>query len=191
MRVSRSLALLACAAVALAAGCNGSPPEGAEGRDVVRPALGFAIDVPEGWTWRDLAGDVVLEIFRQPAPAKGEGGTNDGRRGAKRSRPVVHVVVVDREDITLDEWADQTIASSKEMQVDLDVGGREGATLADGREALAVTLNSPRGIEPLIQRMLLVVTEGRAYALLATVPESDMATTEKAVTECFDSFVVW
>lgn len=191
MRASCPVTMLACAAVIALAGCTGEPPEAALGREVVRPALGFAIDVPDGWTWNDVAGDVVLEIVRRPPGAAGESPKVDGGPRPKRSRPVVHVVVVDREDATLDGWADKAIAGSKELQANLEVAGRKAAKLADGREALALTLRSERGIEPLVQQLLLAVTEARAYAVLATAPESDMEAAEPAFKECFDSFVVW
>lgn len=191
MRASRSVAMLVCAALAAAAGCTGEPPEAARGRDVVRPALGFAIDVPDGWTWNDVAGDVVLEIVRRPPAARGEGGASDGGSRPRRSRPVVHVVVVDRDGATLDGWADKAIESSKELQPDLEVVGRRAAKLADGREALSLTLKSERGLDPLVQQLLLTVTEARAHALLATAPESDVGAAEPAFKECFDSFIVW
>lgn len=192
MRASRPVAMLACAALAAAVGCTGEPPEAARGRDVVRPALGFAIDVPDGWMWNDVAGDVVLEIVRRPSGAKGEGQPPDGGPRPKRSGPLVHVVVVDREGTTLDGWADRAITSSKELQSDLEVAGRAPAKLADGREALALTLRSERGLEPLVQQLLLTVTEARAYAVLATAPENGAAAeAEPAFKECFDSFVVW
>ena len=191
MRASCPVTMLACAAVIALAGCTGEPPEAARGREVVRPALGFAIDVPDGWTWNDVAGDVVLEIVRRPPGAAGESPKADGGPRPKRSRPVVHVVVVDREDATLDGWADKAIAGSRELQANLEVAGRKAAKLADGQEALALTLRSERGIEPLVQQLLLAVTEARAYAVLATAPESDMEAAEPAFKECFDSFVVW
>lgn len=189
MATFRPAMVLALAAAVLAAGCDGAPPEAARGRDVVRPALGFALNVPEGWTWRDLAGDVVLEIFRQAADAGADAG--EAARGEKRARPVVHVVVVDREGATLDEWADQALEASKELQADLEVVGRRKALRDDGREALTLTLKSPRGLEPIVQRMLLVVTDVRACAVLATAPESDVAGAEAAFKECFDSLLVW
>ncbi len=196
MRLPRLLTLAVAAAVALAAGCEGRPPKAAEGRDVTRPALGFALDVPEGWTWRDLDGDVVLEVFRQapPAGSQAKGAADagaDAAAAAKRTRPVIHVVVVDRAGATPATWADDAVASSREIQADLEVAGREPATLADGREALALTLKSPRGLEPIVQRMVLAVTATRAYALMVTAPESDMARIGPEVEECFRTFVVW
>jgi hypothetical protein len=66
-------AIAALAAMALAAGCGDRVPPEARGRDVVRPHLGFAVNVPEGWNFRDLDGDVALEIYPQPpASAAGE-----------------------------------------------------------------------------------------------------------------------
>jgi hypothetical protein len=192
MRLPRLLTLAVAAAVALAAGCEGRPPKAAEGRDVTRPALGFALDVPEGWTWRDLDGDVVLEVFRQEAPAGPQAkGAAEADAAAKRTRPVIHVVVVDRAGATPETWADDAVASSREIQADLEVAGREPATLADGREALALTLKNPRGLEPIVQRMVLAVTGTRAYALMVTAPESDMARIGPEVEACFRTFVVW
>jgi len=191
-----------CAALAVAAGCEGRPPAAAEGRSVRRPALGFALDVPDGWTWRDLDGDVVLEIFRQepaakppatdaaPAAATDAAGT-DAAPPERRARPVVHVVVIDRAGATPDTWADEAVASSRELQSDLEVAARQPATLADGREALALTLKNPRGLEPVVQRMLLAVTDRRAYALLATAPETDLAAVRPQIETCFKTFVVW
>jgi hypothetical protein len=192
MRLPRLLTLAIAAAVALAAGCEGRPPKAAEGRDVIRPALGFALDVPEGWTWRDLDGDVVLEVFRQEAPAGPQTkGAADAGAAAKRTRPVIHIVVVDRAGATPETWADDAVASSREIQADLEVAGREPATLADGRDALALTLKNPRGLEPIVQRMVLAVTGKRAYALMVTAPESDMARIGPEVEACFRTFVVW
>ena len=56
-------------ATLVAGGCEGRMPAEAAGRSLVRPALGLALDVPQGWTFRDLSGDVVLEIYPAPAAA--------------------------------------------------------------------------------------------------------------------------
>jgi hypothetical protein len=77
------------------------------------------------------------------------------------------------------------------LQSDLEVVSRRPAKLTDGREALLVILKSPRGVQPIIQRMLLAMTERRAYAVLATAPEPDLATSEPAIKKTFDSFIVW
>lgn len=209
MRWRRLLVAAGCVALAVAAGCEGRPPAAAEGRSVRRPALGFALDVPDGWTWRDLDGDVVLEIFRQEpaakppatdaapttktdaAPAGATDAATDAPPVERRARPVVHVVVIDRAGTTPDTWADEAVASSRELQSDLEVTARQPATLADGREALALTLKNPRGLEPVVQRMLLAVTDRRAYALLATAPETDMAAVGPQIETCFKTFVVW
>jgi len=188
MPALRTITMLACAALAAAAGCTAEVPEAARGRDVVRPVLGFAIDVPDGWTWSDVAGDVVLEIVRRPSAETGEGG--EAAR-PKRSHPVVHVVVVDREGVALEEWAEEAVADSKDLQADLQVTGRKAARLTDGHPALALTLRSERALEPLVQQLLLVVTETRACAVVATAPENDAAAAGPAFKECFDSFVVW
>jgi len=193
MSALRLSAALACAALVLAAGCEARPPAEAQGRDVVRPALGFAVDVPPGWTFRELFGDVVLEMFPQaPAapPAKAETPPAAPRAEA-RLRTVIHVVVIDREGVTLDAWADQAVKESQDLQGDLAVLSRTPTRLADGREALLVVLKNPRGAEPLVQRMLLAMTEKRACGVLATGPESDMASADAAIKKCFDSFVAW
>jgi hypothetical protein len=83
------------------------------------------------------------------------------------------------------------VADSRELQSDLEVSGRTKTRLADGREALTLTLKNPRGLKPLVQRMLLAVTERRAYAVLATAAEPDLPAAEPAFKKCFDSFVVW
>jgi hypothetical protein len=190
---------------ALVAGCEARAPKEAEGRDVVRPHLGFAIDVPQGWTFRDLYGDVVLEIYPQgsrggsgpegaaaqtAAPAKAAPAAVTGRAPTP-ARPVVQVVAIDREGIALGDWADQAVKDSKEFQADLEVTDRKPVRLADGREALRLALKNPRGIQPLVQQMLLAVTDRRAYAVLATAPESDRPAAEAAFDKCFNSFVVW
>jgi len=185
--MTRATGLALLAVIALA-GCEARPPAEAAGRDIVRPRLGFTIDVPDGWTFRDLYGDVVLEISPQgPATAAGE----PWQRALGRRIAVVDVVTIDREGIALDAWADQTIKESQEMQSDLEVVSRQARRLADGREALEVVLRNPRNVQPLVQRMLLVMTERRAYAVLATAPESDLPAAEAAFKKCFDSFVVW
>jgi hypothetical protein len=186
------LTILAC----LLAGCGTEPPPDAAGRDVVRPALGFAVDVPEGWTWTDLAGDVVLEMVPRtpgadPADADAPAGDDAERRHRARTGQVVQVAVVDREGMTLDAWADQTVTAARELQADLEVVSREPTRTAGGRDALALVLKNPRGLEPFVQRLWLVQTDIRAYALIATAPESDWPAAQKDVEACIDSFVVW
>jgi hypothetical protein len=185
MRGARLLAVLAVAAAALAAGCEPAVPKEAEGRQVVRPHLRFAIDVPQGWTFRDLYGDVVVEMVPRGTEAAGAKGP------ARRTQPVVDVVAVDSSGRTLDQWADEAVKESQELQSDLEVTLRETVRMADGRPALRVTLKNPRGIQPFIQQMLLVMTDRRAYGVLATAPESDLAAAEAAVGTCFGSLVVW
>jgi len=192
MAVRGPLAMLLLAGAVLAAGCSGAPPPQATGRTVVRPALGFALDVPEGWTWRDLGGDVALEIIEQtPAKTDTSAAAAKEARIEKRGGPVAHVVVVDREGMTLEAWAGQAIKDSQQFQSDLEASPPEKAKLADGREALAVTLKNPRGLRPLVQKMLLATTKHRAYSLMLTAPEPDMAAAEKTFKKSFDSFVVW
>jgi len=189
---------------ALAGGCEDRVPPEARGRDVVRPALGFAVNVPQGWNFRDLAGDVALEIYPQPAPAAAAGESAarpvaETPAGATepplpRARPLlaaVHVSVIDRGEGGLDDWADQAVGESKELQPDLEVVKREPGRLADGREALVLVLQNPRGLEPTVQRMLLVMARHRAYAVVATAPQSALPAVEPAFKKCFDSFVVW
>lgn len=177
----------------LVTGCGPSAPSGANQRDVVRPALGFALDVPDGWTWRDLAGDVVLEAVRRPGGAAQPAASQQqtAPRPDRRSAPVLHVVVIDREGLTLDEWTDYAIRDSRQLQSDLEVVSRDKTQLTDGREALRVILKNPRSVEPLIQRMLLTATKSKAYALILTAPEGELAAAESATQKCFDSFVVW
>jgi len=205
------------------AGCASAPPPEAEGADVVRPALGFAIDVPPGWTVTDLAGDVVLELLPppegagKPTPAPQEragesasaaaaptaGGASPTARSTeaarlrhrRRTRPVIHVAVVDREGLGLAEWADRAVAAEKELQPDLEVLERRPARLAapggGAREALDLVLRTRRSLEPLRQRLRLVMTDRRAYAVIATAPESRWPGIEAQVRACFDSLVVW
>jgi len=190
------------------AGCEGRPPAAAQGKDVVRPALRFALDVPAGWTVRDLEGDVVLEVLgpspkapqaAEKAPAAA-GAAAEGKAPQKeppplvlgnQPRPVVHVLVIERERETLAEWADRAIKDSQELQSDLEVTHRQAAKLADGREALRITLKNPRAVEPLVQEMLLVMTGSNAYAVIATASESERGAFEAAFKKCFDTFVVW
>jgi len=222
-RIPYSAALLVAALLA-ASGCEAPMPKQAEGCDIVRPRLHFAINVPQGWSVRDLFGDVVLEVTpraklaEKPASPAGEAKTPEAiahERAAERTQPVVHVVVIDElpsqrenigietettwerrrsriiEGVALDAWADQAVKDTREAQADLEVLSREPTKLADGREALLVVLKSPRGLHPILQHMLVTVTDTRAFALLATVPESDLATYEPALKKCFDSFIVW
>jgi len=191
------------AAMALAAGCEAPVPPEAQTRDVVRPHLGFAVNVPEGWNFRDLAGDVALEIYPQPpASAAGEAAARpvaETPAGAPEPAPpharpllaAVHVAVIDRAGIGLDAWADQAVGESRELQPDLEVVKREPGRLADGREALVLVLRNPRGLSPTVQRMLLAMTGRRAYAVLATAPEPEGPAVEAAFKKCFDSFIVW
>ena len=184
--------LLVVAAAALAAGCEAGPPPQAADRDVKRPTLGFALDVPQGWTWRDLGGDVALEIIEQASarPSAPAAAAKEARL-EKRGGPVAHVVVVDRENMTLEAWAAQAVTDSQEFQADLEAAPPEKARLADGREALVVTLKNPHGLRPAIQKMLLAATKRRAYALMLTAPEPQMAAAEQTFKKSFDTFVVW
>jgi hypothetical protein len=189
--------------LALLAGCEGRAPAQAQGREVVRPSLRFALDVPAGWTVRDLNGDVVLEILTRvekgaarPAEAPAEAAATPGARPAAaqepgRPRAVVHVLVIEREERTLKDWADRAVKDSQELQPDLEVTAETPTKLSDGREALKVTLKSPRGIEPLIQEMLLAMTESSAYAVIATAKEKDAPAAAPEFRKCFDSFIVW
>ena len=166
------------------------PPQAAN-HSLVRPALRLAVDVPQGWAFRDLGGDVVLEIYaRTPHPSAPQAAPAENA-AARPSLAVIQVVAINREGVSLDDWATQAIKDSQELQSDLEVTSRTKTQLSDGREALAITLKNPRGMQPLIQKMLLAVTDRRAYGLLATAPESEMAAAEAAVKKCFDSFVVW
>ena len=190
-------AIAALAAMALAAGCGDRVPPEARGRDVVRPHLGFAVNVPEGWNFRDLDGDVALEIYPQPpASARPVAETPAGapEPAPPHARPLlaaVHVAVIDRAGIGLDAWADQAVGESRELQPDLEVVKREPGQLADGRNALVLVLRNPRGLSPTVQRMLLAMTGRRAYAVLATAPEPEGPAVEAAFQKCFDSFIVW
>jgi len=198
-------------AILVASGCEAKPPAEAARRSVVRPVLGFAIDVPQGWTYRELGGDIVLEIYKAealpatPTPSAGaEVATQSAAAQAAPATPgsgsgaVIHVVVIDRDRIGLKEWADQAIKDSQEIQSDLAVTSREETKLRDWRaenggqlDAIRLTLRSGRAVEPLVQEMLLVQTASRAYAVIATGAASDMAAAQAAVKACFDSLVVW
>ena len=179
------------------AGCTPPVPPDAQGRDVVRPALGFALNVPQGWVVRDLGGDVVLELVatdehRSETAPSAE--TPAGDAATERQRipsAVVQVTVIEREGKTLDALADDTLAELVSLQPDLAVSQRDEAELADGRQALLLTIENPRGVAPLEQRMLLAVTDERAYVLAATVRQSEMAAVEPEIQVCFDSFIVW
>jgi hypothetical protein len=220
---------LAVALVLLApalAGCEGRVPPDAQGKEVVRPALRYAMNVPSGWTVRDLGGDVVLEVLAPsakpaekkappawtreagapeaiPAETKAPGGAAGAadRKALEPepppivigspTRPVVHVLVIEREERTLPQWADRAIQDCKELQPDLEETHREAAKLADGREALRLTLKNPRAVEPLIQEMLLVMTDSTAYAVIATASQADLPTCQAGFKTCLDSFIVW
>jgi len=178
-----SLAALAAAAACALPGCRADAPPEAAQRNVFRPAFGFGVDMPGGWTVRDLDGDVVLEAVavRRAEPAAGR----------PRSTPVIQVLVIERDAVTLEGWADDAIADAQNLDGALAVVRREPARLADGRAALRVDLENPRGVEPQIQRMLLTLGEGRAYALLATAAQSQWPGIEEAVARCFGSLVIW
>jgi hypothetical protein len=179
------------------AGCAPSVPPDAQGCDVVRPALGFALNVPQGWGVRDLGGDVVLEIVatdeRRGETAAPAETPPEAPAGARQRIPsaVVQVTVIEREGKTLDAWADDMTAELVSLQPDLAVSQRDEVELADGRPALLLTIENPRGVEPLEQRMLLAVSDERAYALIATARQSEMAVVEPEIQVCFASFVVW
>ena len=110
--------------------------------------------------------------------------------------PAVHVLVIKRDGLTLEEWADGAVKAITDLQGDITVARREPArlaptALANGTEALVLDLENPRGIEPLKQRMLLAVTAERAYALVATGRRSEMAAAEDTLRTCFETFTVW
>jgi hypothetical protein len=174
----------------LAAGCQARIPAEAKDRDIVRPEYGLAIDLPEGWQFKDLYGDVMLEMSPRTAAstatAEGEAAPQPQTGSA-----VIHVVVIDRDNITLQQWAEQEIAESEELQGGVAASPPQPTHLADGREALEMKLRSPRAVHPLVQRVLLTVTGHRAYAVLATAPEAEWPAIEKVVDTCFNSFVVW
>jgi len=202
-RAGRALAALLLAAGAALHGCEPPTPREAQGRDVVRPALRFALDVPDGWTVRDLGGDVVLEIIAPGArpdvgteeasageKAEGEAAPAEGAR-TQRGQVAVHVLVIKREGLTLEEWADGAVKAITDLQGDITVARLAPTGLADGTRALVLDLENPRGIEPMKQQMLLAVTAERAYALVATGRRSEMAAAEDALRTCFETFTVW
>jgi hypothetical protein len=179
--------------LALAAGCQARVPAEAQDRDIVRPEAGLAIDLPEGWQFKDLYGDVVLEMSPRTAAstAAAEGEVAPAAPQPHAGSAVIHVVVIDRDNITLEQWAEQEIAESEELQGGVAVSPPQPTHLADGREALELKLRSPRAVHPLVQRVLLTVTAHRAYAVLATAPEAEWPAIEGVVNKCFNSFVVW
>jgi len=210
-KAGRALAALLLAAGAALPGCEPPTPLEAQGRDVVRPALRFALDVPDGWTVRDLGGDVVLEIIAPGArpdvgavedrieqaegasageKAEGEAAPAEDAR-TQRGRVAVHVLVIKREGLTLEEWADGAVKAITDLQGNITVARLAPTGLADGTRALVLDLENPRGIEPMKQRMLLAVTAERAYALVATGRRSEMAAAEDALRTCFETFTVW
>ncbi|HUX02335.1 MAG TPA: hypothetical protein VMY35_15325 [Phycisphaerae bacterium] len=195
-RGALSAAALGALALALA-GCERPVPAEAQGCDVVRPTLGFALDIPAGWTVRELGGDVVVEILatdRRAAAARGDetaGAATPPETQARRPGAVIHVLVIERQGTGLEAWADETTAELVELQPDLVISARDESELADGHEAILLTLESPRGLEPQEQRMLLAVTDERAYALIVSATESEMAAVEAEIQVCFDSFIVW
>jgi hypothetical protein len=65
------------------------------------------------------------------------------------------------------------------------------AALADGRPALRLVLKNPRGVEPFLQKMLLVMTDSTAYAVIATASASDFQAAEHDIDTCFRTFIVW
>jgi len=176
-------------------------PPAAARCNVVRPALRFALDVPAGWTVRDLGGDVVLECLAPAAqggpagaeaPAPEGSGGEGGSSGRRAFRAVIQVTAIGRDGITaLGDWADAAIREAGDVQSSLEVVSRADAKLADGRAALLVVLEDRRGVEVMRQRMFLVMTDRFAYALVATGPERRLAALDAEITKCFDSLVVW
>jgi hypothetical protein len=189
---------------ALAGGCGEAMPPEAEGLDHVRPALRFALDVPDGWTVRELGGDVVLEAVA-PVGAETEPPPDEGVESNPAGRApgvVLHVVVVERAGLSdagggdavraaAEAWADAAIAEATELRRNMKVVEREEAALADGRPALRLVLENPRGLDVMEQRMLLAVTDRYAYGLMATGTRKRLAEAEDALAECFETFVVW
>lgn len=175
--MTRLATLTGVLALLAAAGCGTGPPPGAMDRLVVREHLGFALDAPEGWLVRDLAGDLVVEIA-EPA-------------GADSDAVVLHVAVLPREGLDLDTWAGRAVDDLGAYWTGVEVVNRQPAALADGREALDLVLVSTRGPAPLAQRMRLAVTDDSAYALLATGPKARLEAMAGRLEKTLETFAVW
>jgi hypothetical protein len=189
----RAGAAALAAALAALAGCTPEPPAEAAARNIVRPALGFALDAPEGWSVTDLPGYVVLEMMPRATAAErvAAAGADDARTAPSYTHLAAHVVVMEREGVALEDWADAAVRDSQAIRSDLEVLERKPVEMGDGRKALRVVLRNPRAAPPQRQEMLLAVAGPRAFGLLATGPEPELAAERDVLDALFASFVVW
>ncbi len=135
-------------------GCSiGLPPEVA-GLGYVDREQKFAMNVPPGWTLRESRGTASV-ILTAP------GGTDE-------TRPSITVVVAPVVGpLALAELVSGNRDRLKVLQ-GIRFGDDEPRTLADGHEAVALTLEHAALGKPVRQRQMYVVAAGRAYTVTAT-----------------------
>ena len=178
------LAGLACAA--LLAGCRAKSEF--DGQTYRQNGMDFSIAVPQGWSYEELDGDLMLQLA---GPAVGTG----------RVRPMIHVfsrresapVDLDQaaqelQKLLTEQWRfdptqPKTGPSAQPIAIQpADVSGLPARSMARTvREGAAM-----------IHQQLIVVARGRQdWALLVAMPEGADAATQQAADEIRRSFKVW
>ncbi|MDP6381182.1 MAG: hypothetical protein QF662_07540, partial [Phycisphaerae bacterium] len=138
----------------LLAGCAEAPQ-----RDYVSSAHGFGIDVPTGWNVQETDGDVVLGLL--------------GPAGPEGQRPAVHILAVSRGGYTLKQWAKESMEINRLQYRELTLI-RNDEISAPGPSPTRIIEFTERTVAgERRQRQLLLVSGGRAYAVLATAMASD------------------
>ena len=146
--------LLAGLLVASLGGCNRDLPADVAALGYVNRECRFAMNVPEGWTVRESRSTIVA-VATAPA-ATGEGTAN------------VTVVVDPAPGLaSLDELVRTNRGQTAAMRGFRPIA-EEPRTLADGRQAQAVTFEQAAIGQVVRQRQLYVLAADRAYTVTAT-----------------------
>lgn len=168
------------AAIALAGCASGLPAEVAK-LNYVRRDLDFAMNIPDGWTWRESPGSVAL-IASAPATPIAPGAAENGR-------PNVTVVVEPAPmAMTLSEFVQMCRGQLSETLKKFTLIREEPRTLADGRKAWLLEFEHASLAKPVRQMQLVVMAGNRTYTVTATAEVSAFAAHEADFETIFRSF---
>lgn len=158
-----------------------------DGRRYRHNGMNFSVAVPAGWTWKELGGDVLLELDGPAAPGS-------------RVRPTVHVFSRrETERVDLDGAAEEFRRLLDEerrfdpMQPRTEpLQGAVVSRLAEvsGLPARRLERKVREGATQVEQTMVVTAKGGQAWALLVSVPEGTPGV-ESAVEEIIRGFEVW
>ena len=174
------LAAALLAAVGVVGCTTGLPPDVAD-LNVVDVANRFALNVPPGWTVRQVGGSTAA-ILLGPEPACPVGRSPDG------VRPNLNVVV---EPTAVTATLEQVVQSNRRRLEEfrgftlLDFSPR---ALADGRRAHLITFEHNAFGRPLRQQQLVVLARGKIYTLTATTSPEDFAANQPRFETVWRSF---